>query len=138
MSIARYTATLAATQGPREIELRAFRYVNGLLAASGADIPSRAVALRKNFQLWSMLLADLMLPSNALPEALKARLASLSLWAQGESNRSLHDDERSLEPLMAVNRDIIDALEAQAKPAAPAPTMAEARPAQPRSVAAMA
>jgi flagellar protein FlaF len=115
MSIARYAATMAVTQGPRETEIRAFRHVNGLLAGAGEDIAARAVALRKNFQLWSMLLADLMLPANALPEELKARLASLSLWAQGESNRALRDDDRSLEPLMAVNRDMIEALEAQGR-----------------------
>ena len=98
-------------------ELRAFRYVNGLLAGAGDDVPARAVALRKSFQLWSILLSDLMLPTNPLPEELKARLASLSLWAQGESNRCLIDDARSLEPLLAVNRDMIEALEAQARPA---------------------
>lgn len=142
MSISRYAATMAATQGPRETELRAFRYVNGLLAGAGDDVPARAVALRKSFQLWSILLSDLMLPTNPLPEELKARLASLSLWAQGESNRCLIDDARSLEPLLAVNRDMIEALEAQARPApaaspSPAPTAGPVRVA-PRGIAAMA
>ena len=49
MSLARYTAVQNAAS-PREIELRAFRYVNGLLAAAG-DMPGRAAALQKTHQL---------------------------------------------------------------------------------------
>ena len=135
MSIARYAATMASTNGPRETELRAFRYVNGLLAGAGDDVAARAMALRKNFQLWSTLLSDLMLPGNALPAELKAHLASLSLWAQNECNRALHDDHARFDAMIAVNRDMIEALEAQARPAAPA-TPATARPAAPTRVAA--
>jgi flagellar protein FlaF len=135
MSIARYAATMAATQGPREIEIRAFRYVNGLLSAVGEDdMLARVTALRKNFQLWSTLLSDLMLPTNPLPQDLKAQLASLSIWAQNESNRALFNEDVSLAPLISINRDMLEALEAQARPqarpqapAAPAPS---ARPAQ--------
>jgi flagellar protein FlaF len=140
MSVARYTATMAATQGPREIEIRAFRYVNGLLAAvTDGDVLARMTALRKNFQLWSMLLSDLMLPDNALPAELKAHLASLSLWAQNECNRAMFEDGRSLEPLITVNRDMIEALETQAKPPAVPPGAKPAAPAAaPRSLAATA
>lgn len=130
MSVARYTATMAATQSPREIEIRAFRYVNGLLAAvTDADVLARMTALRKNFQLWSMLLSDLMLPDNALPAELKAHLASLSLWAQNESNRAMFEDGRSLEPLISINRDMIEALETQAKPPAVPPAAKPVAPA---------
>jgi len=135
MSIARYTATMASTQGPREIELRAFRTVNAMLSAAGEDASARARALAKNYELWSLLLSDLMQPGNGLPGDLKARIASLALWSRSESDRAITDTARSLEPLMAVNRDMIDALEAQAKAEGRAGPAAPARPA---SLAAMA
>jgi flagellar protein FlaF len=135
MSVARYVATMAATQSLRDIEIRAFRHVNGLLAgAAEGDVLARATALRKNFQLWSILLSDLMLPTNKLPGDLKARLASLSLWAQTESNKALAEPYTSLEPLLVVNRAMVEGLEGQgtqrlpAVPAAaPAPASAPSR-----------
>jgi flagellar protein FlaF len=128
MSIARYAATMAATQGPREIELRAFRTVNAMLAGAGEDVSARTRALAKNFELWSLLLADLMEPGNGLPGDLKARIASLALWSRGESDRAITETARSLEPLMAVNRDMIEALEAQARGEAKPRPAAPARP----------
>ncbi|HEV7268650.1 MAG TPA: flagellar biosynthesis regulator FlaF [Falsiroseomonas sp.] len=121
MSLARYTAVQNAAS-PREIELRAFRYVNGLLAAAG-DTAARAMALNKTHQLWSLLLADLMLPGNALPADLKGRLISLGLWAQREAAARL-DDAGGLAPLIELHRDMIAGLEAQAGIVAPAPAFA--------------
>lgn len=120
MSVARYAATQNAAASPREIELRAFRYVNGLLAAA-TEVRGRAVALEKAHRMWSILLRDLGSPGNALPAALRGNLVSLGLWAQRECDARL-DDMKSLEPLMALHRDLIEGLEAQlrvAKPAAP-------------------
>ena len=128
MSIARYAATQNAAASPREIELRAFRYVNGLLAAA-RDVRSRAIALEKTHRLWSILIADLATPGNALPAELRGRLVSLGLWAQRESQARL-SDRRSLEPLMALHRDLIESLEAQIRrgppPAVPAFATAQA------------
>jgi flagellar protein FlaF len=62
--------------------------------------------------LWSMLIDDLSQPGNALPPDLKGRLISLGLWAQREAGSRL-DDEASLEPLLALHRDMIAGLEAQ-------------------------
>jgi flagellar protein FlaF len=117
MGVARYAAAQDAAASPREIEIRAFRYVNGLLSAA-RDMPSRAAALNKTHRLWSILIGDLMAPGNALPDTLKGRLVSLGLWAQREADARL-SDEASLEPLMALHRDMIAGLEAQV--AAPPP-----------------
>ncbi|MBU8540782.1 flagellar biosynthesis regulator FlaF [Falsiroseomonas tokyonensis] len=126
MSVSRYAATQNAVASPREIELRAFRYVNGLMAGA-TDTRSRAVALEKVHRLWSMLINDLGSPGNKLPAELRGRLISLGIWAQKESDLRL-DDGGSLEPLMALHRDMIEALEAQralAQPPLPAtPAMA--------------
>lgn len=133
MSVSRYAAARnAVPQSTREIELRAFRMVNAMLAAAGDDVSARARALAKNIELWSLLLGDLVHPDNGLPRDLKARLASLALWSREQSDRAITDLAISLEPLMAVNRDMIEALEAQAKAAGPVST------ARPASLAAMA
>jgi flagellar protein FlaF len=120
MGVARYAAAQDAAASPRELEIRAFRYVNGLLAAA-RDVPARAAALHKAHRLWAILLADLLAPGNALPAELKGRLVSLGLWAQREADSRL-SDQGSLEPLMALHRDMIAGLEAQARPA-PAPAL---------------
>ena len=115
--LARYATQQNAAASPREVELRAFRYVNGLLTTS-TDVPARARALHKTHQLWSLLISDLSQPGNALPADLKGRLISLGLWAQREAAARL-GDAASLEPLIALHRDMIAGLEAQEK--APAP-----------------
>ncbi len=119
MSATRYAATQNSVASPREIEIRAFRYVNGLLAAA-QDAGGRAAALHKTHRLWSILINDLASPGNALPPELKGRLVSLGLWAQREAMARL-SDSGGLEPLMALHRDMIAGLEAQGAPrAAPA------------------
>lgn len=117
MALLRYAAQQNAAASPREVELRAFRYVNGLLATA-ADLPARARALHKTHQLWSLLIADLSQPGNALPADLRGRLVSLGLWAQRETAARL-DDQGSLEPLIALHRDMIEGLEAQQPGPAP-------------------
>ncbi len=110
MTAARYLANAAAMDNAREREARAFRHVNALLAAAN-DTRSRVAALYKTHELWSILLQGLADPANPLPVELKARLASLALWAQREALTRMADDA-SLEPLMAVHRDMIEALSA--------------------------
>lgn len=111
MPVARYAAQQNAAATPREIELRAFRYVNGLLAAA-ESMPARAEALHKAHRLWTLLLNDLVSPGNALPPTLRGQLVSLGLWAQREADARLAD-HGSLDPLMALHRDMIAGLEAQ-------------------------
>jgi flagellar protein FlaF len=111
MSIHRYAAAQNAAASPREIEIRAFRYVNGLMAGA-TDFAQRVAALHKVSQLWSILVGDLTTDSNALPMELKARLISLGLWAQREAAARMADEE-SLAPLIALHRDMIAGLEGQ-------------------------
>lgn len=124
MSLRRYAAALDAAETPREAEARAFRHVNALLAAV-TDTPSRVAALHKAHQLWGILLSSLIDPHHPMPVELKARLASLGLWAQRECFARMGDGG-SFEPLMAVHRDMIEAL--SARPSAAAPPAAAAAP----------
>jgi flagellar protein FlaF len=113
MTLSRYQATLTRTQSPRDIEIRAFAHVNTLLA-NAAPGPARIAALHTNHKLWSILLADIASPGNALPRELKGRLASLAIWAQRESMRLMNADA-PLDALMSVNRDMADGLAAQSR-----------------------
>ncbi|UFN48297.1 flagellar biosynthesis regulator FlaF [Roseomonas sp. OT10] len=119
MSVSRYARNQDASASPRDIELRAFRYVNGLLAAAPERGAARAVALNKAYRLWSILLADLLGPGNGLEPGLKGKLVSLGLWAQREC-LARTEDAAGLEPLVALHRDMIEALESQPHHAAPA------------------
>ncbi|MFN6953172.1 MAG: flagellar biosynthesis regulator FlaF [Acetobacteraceae bacterium] len=120
MSASSYANVQSRIETPRETEIRAFRYVNGLLA-SARDAAGRAAALHKTHRLWSILLGELTNPENKLPVELRAGLVSLGLWAQREALARISDD-RGVEPLLALHRDMIEALEAQAAvPAAPSP-----------------
>jgi flagellar protein FlaF len=124
MSLRRYAAVLDAAETPREAEARAFRHVNALLAAA-TDTPSRVAALHKSHQLWGILLSILTDSMHPMPVELRARLASLGLWAQRECFARM-SDTASLEPLMAVHRDMIEAL--SARPAPPSPVVAAEAP----------
>lgn len=112
MSAARYAVIQDTTAVPRDVELRALRMVNGLLAAAAARDPLRAAALHKAHRMWSILLGDLLSSVNALPDGLRANLIALGLWAQRECLARLTDDH-SLEPIQALHRDLIEGLEAQ-------------------------
>ncbi len=121
----RYAAIQDSTASGQEVEIRAFTYVNGLLAAAaGRGGAARYVALHKTHQLWSILLTDLLGEGNRLPPGLKGRLVSLGLWAQRESLARMADGG-SVEPLIALHRDLAEGLAAQqrhhaaAGPAAP-------------------
>ena len=119
MSASRYAAAQDAAASPQETEIRAFAYVNGLLAAAGdGGGAPRMQALHKTHRLWSILLADLLGEGNRLPSDLRGRLVSLGLWAQRESLARM-SDTASLAPLIALHRDLAEGLAAQ-RPRGPA------------------
>jgi flagellar protein FlaF len=99
----------------RETELAAFSMVNRLLETAG-DEPNRIRALGRNHDLWSMLVKDLGLDGNGLPDPLKAQLVSLGLWAMQYSTLAILQ-KLSVAPLIEVNRNI--ALGLAAQPVAP-------------------
>ncbi|MBW8270437.1 flagellar biosynthesis regulator FlaF [Caldovatus aquaticus] len=109
---ARYAAVQDSAASAQDIEIRAFTYVNGLLAAAGQGRAARIQALYKTHRLWSLLLDDLLSDGNRLPPELRARLVSLGLWAQRESLARM-SDEGSVEPLIALHRDLAEGLAAQ-------------------------
>jgi flagellar protein FlaF len=112
MSIAAYRQRQAAAEQPRELERRAFSVVIGKLIEAKEQGGRLLIdACFMNHQLWGALLADLALPQNALPDDLKARLISLALWVQ-RYTPGVMQGTASPDPLISVNRNILDGLSA--------------------------
>lgn len=115
--IARYQMVNVAG-APREAEAVAFSTTN-LYLSKAADPTSRRDALYRNHQLWSLLLKDLGMRDNRLPAELKRMVSDLAIWSMNYSRQALAQP-LSLEPLIVVNRNIIEGL--RAAPAPPAAT----------------
>ena len=88
---------------------------------------SRTRAIGRNHTLWSVLVKDLSLADNGLPEGVKAQLIGLGLWSMRYSTLALLQD-LPIDPLIAVNSNVLDGLMTQATV-----QMAEQRPSSPFS-----
>lgn len=117
MSIQAYQRASAQAESPREAEYRVFAMVTaGLLQAKErgrAHLPTLAEALDKNRRLWTTLATDCADSQNALPEKLRAQIISLAMWVSRHSSAVLQDGD-DLDPLIDVNRSIMQGLAAQA------------------------
>lgn len=123
MSISAYRRQKEAAETPRELECRAFSIVIGKLV-EGKKAGGKALidACYLNNQLWTALTVDLSLAANALPADLKARLISLSIWVQRYTPQAM-GGTASLDPLIAVNRNILEGLSTKSPSASTAPTV---------------
>lgn len=92
----------------RDCEIAAFRRAIGELE-SAADEPQRIRAFGRNHDLWSLLVKDLALEGNTLPEALKTQLIALGLWSMQYSIAAILG-KLSAEPVLAVNRNVLEGL----------------------------
>jgi flagellar biosynthesis activator protein FlaF len=121
MSVKRYQQVQETNEDPRAVEHRALARVNGMLVAGAAKGGSAlAEACHMNRMLWTVFQTDLAHPDNGLPDALKAQLISLSMWVQRYTTKVLLQNA-SVDPLVAVNRSIMEGL-------APAPAAAASSP----------
>ena len=121
---ARYREASRQALPARETEIAAFGAVNRMMEHAG-DEPERIRALGKNHDLWSILVKDLALEGNMLPEPVKAQLLSLGLWSMRYSTLAiLH--KLPAEPLVEINRNIAEGLALQTSSADPAPLAAPA------------
>ena len=74
---------------------------------------SRTRAVGRNHNLWSLLVKDLSLAENRLPEPVKAQLIGLGLWSMRYSTLALLRD-LPVAPLVAVNNNVLEGLMGQA------------------------
>ena len=103
----------------RETEMAAFSAVIRALDEA-ADEGSRIRAFGRNHDLWSMLIKDLGMDGNRLPEPLKAQLLALGLWSMRYSTLAILQ-KLSPQPLIDVNRNIVEGLALQSAKVAAAP-----------------
>ncbi|MCG8490937.1 MAG: flagellar biosynthesis regulator FlaF, partial [Sneathiellales bacterium] len=110
MSVAAYQQANRNSETPRQTEYRAFAIFTRALEEAEAKGPVEMVkAVADNRQLWLTLQMDLASEDNKLPKELKAQLISISIWVNRYSAEALKG-EASLEPLITVNKQIMEGL----------------------------
>ncbi len=120
MSLQAYQQAAQQAENPRDTEYRLFGEVTrALMKASEADpldIKTRIDTLDWNRRLWSALASDCAREENALPEAVRATIITLSLWVNSHSSEVMRRVE-SFQPLIEVNRLIMQGLSGQTEAA---------------------
>ena len=114
MSLKAYKAVQAATEDPRVTEYRLFGQVTGALLNakdSKAEGGPLVEAVEWNRRLWRTLAADCMDDRNTLTEDVRAKIISLSLWV-AKYSRSVRREKAPLDPLIEINRTIMQGLQA--------------------------
>ncbi|HTQ12572.1 MAG TPA: flagellar biosynthesis regulator FlaF [Rhizomicrobium sp.] len=107
-----YQNTQKITESPRDNEYRLFGQVTGALIEAqreGARGGPLAEAVDWNRRLWRTLAADCMDDRNQLPQDVRAKIVSLSLWVSKYSKQVTRQGA-PMEPLIAINRTIMQGL----------------------------
>jgi len=119
MSVAAYQRASQNSENTKQTEYRAFAIFTRALEQAEAEGPVAVVkAVADNRQLWLTLQIDLASPENKLPKELRAQLISIAIWVNKYSRPAMKR-EASLEPLIAVNKQIMEGLRGTSKPAPP-------------------
>ncbi|MDO1559900.1 flagellar biosynthesis regulator FlaF [Brevundimonas sp. 2R-24] len=131
MSVQAYRTAAARAESPREAEYRLFGQVtHALLEADKADpsdFAKRIDALDWNRRVWSALATACADPDNALPEAARAQIISLSLWVSKHTSAVMRREEE-IEPLVEINRIMMQGLAPQPQAPTQAPTQTSGAP----------
>ena len=116
MALQAYQKAQRAAENPRNAEYRLFGQVTGaLLDAQNAGTKGVGLigALDWNRRMWSSFAVDCMDDSNQLPKPLRAQIVSLSIWVTKYSSEVMQKGA-PLEPLIDINRNIMQGLQAAA------------------------
>ncbi len=120
MSLQAYQRAAQQAESPRETEYRLFGQVTRALMEAAevdpADFKTRIEALDWNRRVWTALAVDCATPENSLPLPVRAQIISLSLWVSRHTSAVMRRDE-SIEPLIDVNKIIMQGLAARAQAA---------------------
>lgn len=121
MSLQAYQTTQRTTENPRHTEYRLFALVTrALIDVKDRPLPEVAAAVDWNRRLWLALQADLVHQDNKLPERLRAQLISLAIWVGKHSTKVIRMQQADVQPLINVNRSIMEGLAANVETAHPA------------------
>lgn len=95
----------------RDTEYQAFSRVTQMLRQAPRDgsTTESIMAVHKNNELWTLLASDLAAPGNALPDELKARLLSLSIFSLRHGHAVLSRSATS-DTLIDINMSIMKGL----------------------------
>jgi flagellar protein FlaF len=116
MTLQAYQNTQRITEDPRSTEYRLFGQVTGALIdvqKTGRDGGTLIEVIDWNKKLWRTLAADCMDDRNQLPNDIRAKIVSLSLWI-AKYSRQVTRNGASLDPLIEVNRNMMQGLKGAA------------------------
>lgn len=117
MSLQAYQQAATRAENPRDMEYRLFAQVTrALMEAAKLDrteVAKRVDALDWNRRMWATLAADCANPNNGLPPTLRASFISLSIWVSKHTTLVIRNQEE-FEPLIEINRMIMQGLASQA------------------------
>ena len=106
-------------ENPRDLEYRLFGQVTRALmevAADGSeDLQKQVDILDWNRRMWGVLASACSDNENQLPGPLRAQIISLSLWVSRHTSAVILKEE-SIEPLIEINRIIMQGLASQISP----------------------
>jgi flagellar protein FlaF len=111
-----YQTALRATEAPRATEYRLFGQVTGALIdaqKNGAKGGPLAETVDWNRKLWRTLAADCLDDRNQLPQEVRAKIVSLSLWV-GKYSKQVVRKGAPVSPLIEINRTIMQGLQGAA------------------------
>ena len=121
MSLQAYQQATAWAEAPRQTEYRLFAQVTLALMEAAktdpSDIKGRIDALDWNRRVWTVMSDDCHSPQNGLPLHLRASIISLSIWV-GKHTSAVIRKQEEIEPLIEVNRIIMQGLQPNASVAA--------------------
>ena len=119
MSVAAYQRASQNSENTKQTEYRAFAIFTRALEEAETEGPIAVVrAVADNRHLWLTLQMDLSSSENTLPKELKAQLISIAIWVNKYSRPAMKR-EASLEPLISVNKQIMEGLRGTPNAAAP-------------------
>lgn len=102
-----YDTLRRETLDTRDMEREVLARVTARLSAPNPSVPGAFEhALEENRRVWMTLAADLALPSNTCPDALKAGIISLAGFVERHTGR-LMKGEGEVAPLIEINRNIL-------------------------------
>jgi flagellar biosynthesis activator protein FlaF len=116
MTLQAYQNTQRITEDSRSTEYRLFGQVTGALIdaqKTGQNAVPLVEAVDWNKKLWRTLAADCMDDRNQLPQEVRAKIVSLSLWI-AKYSRQVTRNGAPLDPLIEVNRNMMQGLKGAA------------------------
>ncbi len=113
MSLRAYQQAAQRAETPRDVEYRLFAEVTRALMDAKSlprtDFKGWMDALHWNRRLWSVLADDCAHEANALPEATRAQIISLSLFVNRHTSAVMRQ-EGDIDTLIDINRSVMQGL----------------------------